>query len=136
MGYDTTFQLEFITPEQVVASKRAEMVVVPGVEGDIGVLPGHSSLITKLRPGMVCVFSDQNVEERIFVEGGIVQIESDKCVILIEKAEDQKSLHKMHIADELAKKRDEKNRLGNGSLDKQIKILEIKLELLENLPYA
>ena len=130
MALDTTFQLDFITPEQVIISKLVEMVVIPGVEGDIGVLRGHSPLITQLRAGMVCVFSNNIVDERIFVESGVAQIEPDKCVILIEKAEDEKSMNKTEILEELKVKQAEKEQQA------QADILQIKLDLLDNLPYA
>jgi len=129
---DVTFELDFITPERIIISKRAEMVVIPGEEGDIGVLPNHSPLITKLRPGMVCVFTNNIVEKRVFVESGIAQIEPDKCVILIEKAEDEDDMDKTEIMEHL--KELESNH--DNSHAEEIEILKIKLDLLQNLPYA
>ena len=130
MTLDTTFQLDFITPEKIIISKLVEMVVIPGVEGDIGVLRGHSPLITQLRAGMVCVFSNNIVNERIFVESGVAQIEPNKCVILIETAEDEKSMNKTEILEELKVKQADKEQQA------QANILQIKLDLLDNLPYA
>ncbi len=137
MSESTTFQLDFITPEEVVASKRAEMVVVPAVEGDIGVLPGHSQVIARLRPGMVCVFSNNEIQERFFVEGGIAEINAEYCVLLIEKAIAEKSLDADLAAQELDDLREKTtNNQNDEHLIKKIMIAEAKIEAINYPPYS
>ncbi len=137
MSGATTFQLEFVTPEEVVASKPAEMVVVPAVEGDIGVLPGHSQVIARLRPGMVCVFSNNEIQERVFVEGGIAEINSENCVLLIEKAIAEKSLDIQDITSELEKLREKlSDKPHDMGLQKKIMIMEAKIEAVNHPPYG
>jgi F-type H+-transporting ATPase subunit epsilon len=77
---------ELVSPERLELSTDVEMVVVPGTEGDFGVLPGHMPLISTIRPGIIYVFRDGKVSERIFVEGGFAEVTQESCTILAEHA--------------------------------------------------
>ena len=77
---------ELVSPERLELSTEVEMVVVPGSEGDFGVLPGHMPLISTIRPGVIYVFRDGKVSERIFVEGGFAEVTPESCTILAEHA--------------------------------------------------
>ena len=130
-------QLEFVTPEEIVASKPVEMVVIPGAEGDIGVLAGHSQIIVRLRPGMVCVFSNGMIQERVFVEGGIAEINAEKCVLLIERATTEQMLDKDKLSTELIDLRDKaSNQKDDALLQKRINIVETQIGAIQNPPYA
>ena len=54
-------QFELVSPEKLLLSEPVEMVVVPGVEGDFGVLPGHAPLVSTVRPGVIAVFAEGKV---------------------------------------------------------------------------
>ena len=77
---------ELVSPEKLLLSEDVEMVVVPGVEGDFGVLPGHAPLISEVRPGIIAVFQGGKVEERIFVAGGFAEVTAERCTVLAEQA--------------------------------------------------
>ena len=77
---------ELVSPERLELATDVEMVVVPGVEGDFGVLPGHMPLISTIRPGVIYVFRDGRVAERIFVEGGFAEVTPESCTVLAEHA--------------------------------------------------
>ena len=62
------------------------MVVVPGAEGDVGVLPGHSPLICSVRPGVIDVYEDGAVRQSIFVAGGFAEVSLERCTVLAEEA--------------------------------------------------
>src|SRR6516162_3475792 len=64
-------QFELVTPERLLLSEMVEMVVVPGTEGNFGVLPGHAPLISSIRPGTIDVYEGQTIARRIFVVSGI-----------------------------------------------------------------
>jgi F-type H+-transporting ATPase subunit epsilon len=83
-----TFQLEFITPESRYYSGQVSMVEVPGTMGDFGVLPGHAPLVSTIRPGVVSVHVTSSETNKIFVVGGIAEINASKCTILAEKVID------------------------------------------------
>jgi len=79
-------QFELVSPERLLVSRAVEMVVVPGSEGDFGVLPGHAPLISEVRPGIIAVFEAGQGQERIFVAGGFAEVTSERCTVLAEQA--------------------------------------------------
>jgi F-type H+-transporting ATPase subunit epsilon len=79
-------RLEIITAERVVYSEDVEIVVAPGIEGELGVLPHHAALMTMIQPGELRVRRD-NVEESMFVSGGFLEVRGDKVVVLANVAE-------------------------------------------------
>ncbi|HEX6958152.1 MAG TPA: F0F1 ATP synthase subunit epsilon [Ferrovibrio sp.] len=81
-----TFGFELVSPEKLLLSVDAEMVVVPGEAGDFGVLPGHAPLISTLRNGVIEVSSNGAVSERIFVAGGFAEVANDRLTVLAEEA--------------------------------------------------
>jgi len=81
-----TVEFELVSPERLLVSEPVEMVVVPGEEGDFGVLPGHSLLISNVRPGVIDIHEAGQVKERIFVAGGFAEVSPERCTVLAEEA--------------------------------------------------
>jgi F-type H+-transporting ATPase subunit epsilon len=81
-----TVEFELVSPERLLRSEAVEMVVVPGTEGDFGVLPGHALLISTVRPGLIEVFEGGRVRERIFVAGGFAEVTAERCTVLADEA--------------------------------------------------
>jgi F-type H+-transporting ATPase subunit epsilon len=79
-------QFELVTPERLLLSEMVEMVVVPGTEGNFGVLPGHAPLISSIRPGTVDVYEGQTITRRIFVVSGIAEVTPERCTVLADEA--------------------------------------------------
>ena len=79
-----SFQL--VMPEREVLATEADMVVVPGSEGDFGVLHGHAPLISTVRPGVLEVIQDNKVERRFMVVGGFAEVTSERCTVLADEA--------------------------------------------------
>jgi len=78
---------ELVTPEKLVSSEDVYMVVVPGGEGDFGVLEGHAPLMSTVRNGELVVYSAPNaVSHRIQVEGGFAEVNEKGLTVLAEKA--------------------------------------------------
>jgi F-type H+-transporting ATPase subunit epsilon len=78
---------ELVTPERLVLSTEVEMVVVPGGEGNFGVLPGHAPFISTIRPGTVDIYdAARTVIRRIFVVGGIAEVTPERCTVLADEA--------------------------------------------------
>lgn len=82
----STLKLEVVTPERTVVQEDVEMVVCPGVEGEFGVLPHHVSLLSALKIGPLRYRANGN-DDLIFVSGGFVDVNGDKCSVLAESAE-------------------------------------------------
>jgi F-type H+-transporting ATPase subunit epsilon len=74
--------LEIISPEKLLLARDVDMVVVPGTEGDLGILPGHSKLITGLRGGLVDLYEGGKITDRFFVTGGFAEITETSCAVL------------------------------------------------------
>ena len=81
-----TVEFELVSPQRLLKSEAVEMVVVPGGDGDIGVLPGHSLLISTLRPGVIDIYEGGKVRESIFVGGGFLEISPESCTVLTEES--------------------------------------------------
>ena len=77
---------ELVSPERLLLSKSVEMVVVPGSEGDFGVLPRHAPLISTIRPGIIRVYEGGQVTDQIFVAGGFAEVTGTRCTVLAEEA--------------------------------------------------
>jgi F-type H+-transporting ATPase subunit epsilon len=74
--------LEIVSPEKSLLSRPVDMVVIPGTEGDIGVLPGHSKLITGLRGGVIDLYENDRITDRFFVSGGFAEVTEERCTVL------------------------------------------------------
>jgi F-type H+-transporting ATPase subunit epsilon len=95
-------QFELVTPERLVVSTMVEMVVVPGTEGNFGVLPGHSPLISTIRPGMIEIYATRpTISERIFIVSGIAEVTPERCTVLAEEAMSPSTLDRGTIEGEL-----------------------------------
>jgi F-type H+-transporting ATPase subunit epsilon len=110
---ETLVQFELVSPEQLLISEEVEMVVVPGSEGDFGVLPGHSPIITTVRPGVIHIFTNGTISSRIFVAGGFSEVTSDRCTVLAEEALSVDKIDKTKTESDLQMAIDEVNKIDN-----------------------
>lgn len=79
--------VEVVTPERVVYSGQAEMVIARGVQGDLGILPNHMPLVTPLKTAPVRIKTEGEKEVNMAVSGGFMEVRGDKVTILAETAE-------------------------------------------------
>lgn len=82
-----TFQLEVVTPERKVYSDEAAMVIVKGVDGELGILPDHVPFVTPLQIAPVTIKKSEGEEHVIAVNGGFIEVHKNKVSILAESAE-------------------------------------------------
>lgn len=83
-----SLHFELVTPEKLVRSEEVHMVVVPGTEGEFGVLAGHAPFMSTVRDGDLAIYRSENAEpERIRVEGGFAEVNERGLTVLAEKAE-------------------------------------------------
>jgi F-type H+-transporting ATPase subunit epsilon len=83
---DDKVDFELVAPERLVMAAEADMVVVPGAEGNFGVLPGHSLLISVVRPGVIDIYEGNAVKDSVFVAGGIAEVTPERCTVLASEA--------------------------------------------------
>src|ERR1700756_2184968 len=94
-------QFELVSPEKLLLSEQVGMVVVPGGEGNFGVLPGHALFISTVRPGVIDVYEGNRVSERIFVSGGFAEVTAERCTVLADEAMPLSSLDAAQIQESL-----------------------------------
>ena len=89
---DRQISLEIVTPEKIVYSADVTSIYAPATLGGIGILPGHTALITGLTIGQLRITPAGGNEEQLFVSGGFLEINHDKAVILAKSAEKRKDI--------------------------------------------
>jgi F-type H+-transporting ATPase subunit epsilon len=82
-----TTNLDIVTPSMVIVSEPAEMVVIPGSDGNIGALPRHSNVMSTLHRGIIDIYNENKITSKIMIDGGIAEINEKSIVILAERAE-------------------------------------------------
>ncbi len=93
---------ELVTPERRLLDMRAAHVVVPGAEGDFGVLPGHAPIISMLRPGILEIFETESAEaRRLFLKGGFAEVGPDGLTVLAEDAIDPAQVDRAALETEI-----------------------------------
>ncbi len=115
------------------------MAVLPGGEGDFGVIGGHSPVISTLRPGTIAIFDGSSVAARFFVAGGFAEVNSEGCTVLAEAADNIEDFDRVTVAQALDKARED---LRNASeeerkgLAQQVTIGEAKLAAIDSPAYG
>ena len=101
-----TVEFELVAPEELLFSEPVELVVVPGAEGDFGVLPGHSALISTLRTGVIAVYENDAVSQRIFVSGGFAEVTPERCTVLADEAVTLESANRSDVEERVKANRE------------------------------
>jgi len=125
------FKIEIVNPEKSFLLKEdVTEVVVPAYEGEIGILKDHISIISFLKPGLIKVIS-KSVEEKFYVDDGIIEFKDNNLSILTSSIINLKDLDKNKI-DELLKEAEEVN--SKSEINDQIKYLaDQKIEVLKSI---
>ncbi len=98
-----SFNYKVVTPERVFLEGEASMVVVPGVEGDIGFLSNHSNLITSIRPGIIKVNEPSEKGSSLFVEEGFVKFSNNELLIVAVGVDNEESVNAEFINEKIDK---------------------------------
>ena len=80
------FKFELVSPEDLLLSQDVQQVLVPGTEGNFTVLPGHAPMLSTMRPGVIDVTDEAGNEERIYVRGGVAEVNPNGLTVLAEEA--------------------------------------------------
>ena len=81
-----TLQVDVVSAEESIFSGEATFVALPGESGELGILPRHTPLITRIRPGAVRIEKLNGEEEFVFVAGGILEVQPGKVTVLADTA--------------------------------------------------
>ena len=128
-------QFELVAPERLLLSEPVDMVVVPGSEGDFGVLPGHAPLISTVRPGVIETYAGKTVKDRIFVAGGFAEVTRERCTVLAEEAMPVDDLDRTAIEAQARAAREDlglaKDAAERAAAERSLAVAEAKLAVLQ-----
>lgn len=122
-----TLHIDVVSAERSMFSGEATFVVLPGESGELGILPGHTPLISRIRPGTLKIVMSDGHEEHIFVAGGILEIQPGKVTVLSDTAiraadlDESKALEARARAEEA---------LRNSKEEADIAVVEAELAML------
>ena len=132
-----TFNFELVSPEQKLMSREVAKVVIPGEEGDFGVLANHASLVATVRPGIVLVYEQMDsAPMKIFVAGGFADVSAANCTLLAEEAAPVEDLNQSELQAQLTElnntieKTEDKG--DKARLYKQQQIVTAKLDAISS----
>ncbi len=118
-------QLEVVTPERRVLSEAVDMVTVPGLGGELGILPGHTPLISQLQTGVLS-YSKGGAASQLHVSGGFVEVKDDKVSVLAEVAERPEEIDAARAR--LAREHIEKQLTAWSGTEEDFEVAQAKLE--------
>ncbi|KKB64551.1 ATP synthase F0F1 subunit epsilon [Robbsia andropogonis] len=119
-----TIKVDVVSVEGEIFSGQAKFVALPGESGELGILPGHTPLITRIRPGAVRIEAENGEEEFVFVVGGILDIQPTGVTVLADTAIRGKDLDEAK-AEEARRAAEET--LANGGSDLQYAAAQAEL---------
>ena len=123
----STIKVDVVSAEQSLFSGEAKFVSLPGESGELGVLPGHTPLITRVRPGTVKIVMADDSEETIFVAGGLLEIQPNHVTVLSDTAIRAADLDEAK-AEQARRQAEETLRNAKDSVD--IAVVQAELEML------
>jgi F-type H+-transporting ATPase subunit epsilon len=82
----STIQVDVVSAEESIFSGMAKFVALPGESGELGIMPGHTPLITRIKPGAVRIEKEDGSEEFVFVAGGILEVQPHHVTVLSDTA--------------------------------------------------
>jgi len=82
----TTYHLDVVSAEQQLFSGAVEKIQVTGSEGELGIFPGHTPLLTAIKPGMIRIVRENGQEEFIYLSGGVLEVQPSNVIVLADTA--------------------------------------------------
>lgn len=120
-------RLEVVTPEKIVVSEDAQIVMSPGSEGEFGVLDGHTPFLTTLKTGMIRYKDVAGAERAVFVSGGFAEALPDRVTVLAESAERRRDINIERAKAAMARAEE---RIGQSVSSNEIDVVRAKAALL------
>ena len=123
----STIQVDVVSAEESIFSGEATFVALPGEAGELGIMPGHTPLITRIKPGSVRVKLADGREEFIFVAGGVLEVQPKHVTVLSDTAIRGKDLDEARAE---ASRRDVEEAINNAKGDFDMAAAQAELAVL------
>ncbi len=117
--------LEVVTPERRVLAETVDAVYVPGLNGELGILPGHTPLISQLQTGVLS-YTRSGATEKLHVSGGFVEVNQDRVTVLAEVAERPEEIDAARAR--LAREQAEKTLASLSGTEADFEVAQARLE--------
>ena len=127
---EKNFLFELITPNKSLISGEFDMVVVPGEEGDFGVLPHHSNLISQIRPGVLNTYKNNKIDKSFFIYSGFAEVSNNKLIVLSDTAFDVNEFKLNIFKDDISKYEKLKNQT---KIESETLFFEKKIEQINKI---
>ena len=128
-----TIHVDVVSAEEQIYSGEAEFVVLPGIEGELGVYPRHTPLFTEIRPGAVRIKLPNTAEEEfVFVQGGFLEVQPTKVTVLADTAirahdlDEAKALEAKQRAEEAMRNKDSAGSVATAQAELAAAIAQIE----------
>lgn len=82
----TTYHLDVVSAEKQLFSGLVQKIQVSGSEGELGIFPGHTPLLTAIKPGMIRIVKQHGEEEYIYLSGGVLEVQPGSTTVLVDTA--------------------------------------------------
>jgi len=122
----STIQIEIVSAEKAIFSGEAKMLIAPGKDGDLGIAPKHTPLLTTLRPGEIEVHKNDNEKEYFYVTGGILEVQPHIIMVLADSV-----LHADELDEEAALDAQNKAEEALSGADKKEDLEQAQAQLAE-----
>jgi len=133
-----TMKIDVVSAEESIYSGEAEFVVLPGVQGELGIYPRHTPLITQIRAGIVRIkVPGKAEEEAVYVQGGFLEVQPDHVNVLSDTAiraadlDEAKVLEAKRAAEEAVRARTEKQ--GIATAEAELAAISAQLQAIQKL---
>lgn len=129
-----TIHVDVVSAEEQIFSGEAKFVALPGEGGELGILPQHTPLITRIKPGAVRIERPDGSEEFVFVAGGILEVQPDRVTVLADTAirgkdlDEAKALEAKKLAEEAL--RNAKDSIDQAAIQSELAIQAAQIAAL------
>jgi F-type H+-transporting ATPase subunit epsilon len=118
-----TFHFDLVSPEKLAFAGEVDQVDIPGIEGDVGIMAGHSPMVAALRPGIMTITTG-GTQQKIIVLGGIAEVSDKGLTVLADTATSLQDLDREAFAGQIAEMEDKLSAKEGSALDRAIERLD------------
>ena len=118
--------LEVVTPERKVLEAEVDRVEVPGLDGELGILPGHTELASQLKPAGLLIYHIGDTKGEMSISDGFVEVSSDRVIVLADRAEKPEEID---LTSALESKKHAEHQLQRALTDPDIDLAHATVEL-------
>lgn len=130
-------RFQLVSPEKMLYADDVSMVTIPASKGEMGILPNHAPMVVTLIPGIINIYQEHTVEEKIFIGGGFANINESGCQVMADEGIPVADIHpeevEAHIEEVMLELEADQEEDVRASLEQNLSIERAKMELWKKL---